>query len=492
MLEIALLFVASVIALACAFVAARRAQHTAGPAETRRSARHLRDDAVVAAAASVVMFALTAIGHGRAGAMIAAAWAGGACAMGALAAMTARAWKERAVSQAAGAVAEQVAIVFALGALTALAAAAAHAISDPQRLAAQVPEMIASFAVGCAALDMGERALPSVAAMVLASYFFDSNAGVLRSGPSYASALGVVLFPLALVALAAVGAAVASVVWPDEGGSGVARRAQAASVLALPAALGAALALAGWLWAPLAICAALGAAMTLVPRLVDRSTGDPTPGRAAEAAALVSLAAVAIGSYAVREARRARARRPASGSAIAAVAAESRRARRARRVGRFARRSSSRGARRDRRHARRARRRDALSLHALRGPRTRADGGHRVASRALHAREHRARARRHESSRDDRRGARRSRCVRRLARGRRTDAAHARHHELVRRVGVAGIAAVAHFGFGLGIEAAAAATLAASLAAALFPGSASRNVAALIAASALALGAVIA
>lgn len=491
MLEIALLFVASVIALACAFVAARRAQHTAGPAETRRSARHLRDDAVVAAAASVVMFALTAIGHGRAGAMIAAAWAGGACAMGALAAMTARAWKERAVSQAAGAVAEQVAIVFALGALTALAAAAAHAISDPQRLAAQVPEMIASFAVGCAALDMGERALPSVAAMVLASYFFDSNAGVLRSGPSYASALGVVLFPLALVALAAVGAAVASVVWPDEGGSGVARRAQAASVLALPAALGAALALAGWLWAPLAICAALGAAMTLVPRLVDRSTGDPTPGRAAEAAALVSLAAVAIGSYAVAK-HAGLAHAGPFGIAIAAVAAE---------AAALVERAESDDSLADRQAAALAA--IAVTLAVLDGATlfrcTRfADLAHAPTEDTASLLAHCTLANIAPARVDMSHPVTIAAALAGLAACvvLRADVAPTLRTRAITSsfvaIGVAGIAAVAHFGFGLGIEAAAAATLAASFAAALFPGSASRNVAALIAASALALGAVIA
>jgi len=83
--------------------------------------------------------------------------------------------------------------------------------------------------------------------MVLASYFFDANAGVLRSAPSYASALGVVLFPLAVTALGALGAAVAI----------SARRPQVAGVLALPAAAAAAIALLGWLWQPFALCAAV-------------------------------------------------------------------------------------------------------------------------------------------------------------------------------------------------------------------------------------------
>ncbi len=479
MLEIALLLIASAIALACAVVASRRAQTSGGPAETRRSERHLRDDAIVAVVASIVMFALTAIGHSG-GAIVAAGWAGGACAMGALASMVAREWHERSISRAAGAVAEQVVIVFALGALTAIAAAAAHAISDPQRLAVQVPEMVASFAVGCAALGMGMRALPSVAAMVLASYFFDSNAGLLRSGPSYASALGIVLFPLAVTTLGAVGSATASVVWPEEN----ARRAQAASVLTLPAAIGAALALVGWLWAPLAICAALGVVMTLAPRLVS-SRGD---GRANEAAALIGLAGAAIGSYAVAR-HIGLAHAGPYGIAIAAVAAES---------AALVDRSESEESLADRQGAALAA--IAVTLAVL-------DGATlfrctRFAELAHAPIEDTATVLAHCS-------------IANIAPAR-VDVSHpvtlvaalaalaacvvARPASSLRArmvtmasvaMGVVVVAAIAHFGFGLGIEAAAAATLASTFAAALFPASCSRNVSALVAASALALGAVI-
>jgi hypothetical protein len=489
MLEIALLLVASVVALACAAVASRRARDAAGPAETVRSTRHVRDDAVVAAAASVVMFVLAAIGH-RAGALVAGAWAGGACATGALASMIARTWRERAISRAAGAAAEQVVIVFALGALAAIAAAAAHAISDPQRLAVQIPEMIAAFAVGCAALDMGERALPSVAAMVLASYFFDSNAGMLRSGPSYASALGIVLLPLAATTLGAMGSATAVVVWPDSqplerdtarSGAAIARRAQAASVLALPAAVGAALALAGWLWAPLSICAALGVVMTLAPRLVGQKSG-----RGSEAAALVGLAACAIGSYAVAR-HTGLAHAGPFGLAIAAVAAES---------AALVDRSDSHESLADRQAS--ALVAIALTLAVLDGATlfrcTRfADLAHAPTDDTAALLAHCTLANIAPARVDVSHPVTLVAALAALAacvvlkpetslRGRAITVASV-------ALGVVAIAAVAHFGFGLGIEAAAAATLACSFASALFPSVCSRNVSALVAASALALGA---
>ncbi len=482
MLEIALLFVASVIALACAVFASRRAALTAGPAATRRSARHVRDDAFVASAASVAMFAITAVGHGRAGSIVAAAWAGGACATGALAAIAARAWKERAASHAAAAVAEQTVIVFALGALTAIAAGAAHAISEPQRLAAQVPEMVAAFAVGCAALEMGERALPSVAAMILASYFFDSNAGLLRSGPSYASALGIVLFPLAATALGAVGSVIATVVWPEEGARENARRAQAASALALPASVGAALALTGWLWAPLSICAALGMSMTLAPRLIVRA------GRASETAALVGLAAAAIGSYAVaRHAGLAHA--GPFGVAVAAVAAES---------AALVERSESEESLADRQAA--ALTAIAITLAVLDGATlfrcTRfADLAHAPTEDTAALLAHCTLANIAPARVDISHPVTIAAALAGLAASvvLRLDASLRGRVITIASVavGVAAVAALAHFGFGLGIEAAAAATLAASFAAALFPSSVSRGVSALIAASALALGAVI-
>ncbi len=282
MLEVALLAVASVLALAGAAFAARVAED-ARAAETVRGTKHWRDDAIVATVASLLLFAAMAVGHGRAGALTFAAWSGGACAAGALASMCARAWRERSVtSPSAGAVGEQVIVAFALGAITMLATSAAHALSDPQHLATQVPEMVVSFTVGCAALEMGELVLPSAAAMVLASYFFDSNASVLRSAPSFASALGFILFPLAACVLGALGAAVAI----------AARRPQVAAVLALPAVLAAALAMLGWLWQPFALCGAIGASMTLAPKVVRDE-------RAREAVALGALGAAAIASYAV-------------------------------------------------------------------------------------------------------------------------------------------------------------------------------------------------
>src|SRR5580765_4997498 len=108
MLEIALVAVASILALVGAGVAARVAYDTS-PAETSRSIRHLRDDATLGAIASVLVFVVTLIGRGP----VLAAWSGGACSMGVLAAMAARTWKERvaATSRAARIVGEQVVVV---------------------------------------------------------------------------------------------------------------------------------------------------------------------------------------------------------------------------------------------------------------------------------------------------------------------------------------------------------------------------------------------
>jgi len=492
MLEIALLACASVIALACAVVAARRAA-TAGPAaETVRSERHVRDDAVVAAIASVAMFALTALAH-RGGALTFAGWAGGACAMGALAAMIAREWRQRSISRASGAVAEQVVIAFALAVLTALGAAAAHAISDPQHLAVQIPEMIAAFAVGCAALDMGERALPSVAAMILASYFFDSNAGLLRSGASYASALGIVLFPLAVTTLGAVGSAAATVVWSDASGEGESARRHAlvatiASVLALPAALGAALALTGWLWAPLAICAALGVVMTLAPRLT-RPAGDAERGaRTNEAVALASLAACAIGAWAVAR-HTGLAHAGPYGLAVAAVAAE---------TAALVDRAESEESLADRQGAALAA--IAVTLAVL-------DGA--TLFRCTHFADL-VRAPSEDTA------SLLAHCTIANVAPARVDVSHPvtlaaalaglaacvviRPGPSLREraiaiasiaSGVVVVAAIAHFGFGLGVEAAAAATLSGAFASALFPSVCSRGVSALVASCALALGAAI-
>src|SRR6185503_12031833 len=105
MLEIALCAVAAVLALGGAALAARLARDGAG-ALTVRAVRLVRDDAVVGAAASAVLFALTLVARRS---IPAAAWSAGACAAGALAAIAARAWRERvaASSPGAGATGEQ-------------------------------------------------------------------------------------------------------------------------------------------------------------------------------------------------------------------------------------------------------------------------------------------------------------------------------------------------------------------------------------------------
>jgi hypothetical protein len=299
MLEVALLVVSCVLALVGTGWAARVVPDDGLPAETARGTRQLRDDAIVGTAASVLLFVAVAIGHQRHGALTFAAWSAGAVALGALATMGARAWHDRMPSSRRAAVlGERVIVITALGALTVLGAAAAHALGDPQHLATQVPEMVVAFTVGSVALGAEvdgsaeggtsrtrgvSIALPAAASMVLASYFFDANAGALRSGPSYASALGFVLFPLAATALGTMGSAIALGL----------RRASIAAVLTIPAVAAAAIAMLGWLWQPFALCGAVGASMTLVPKLTRME------GRPKETLALVSLAAAAIGSYVI-------------------------------------------------------------------------------------------------------------------------------------------------------------------------------------------------
>lgn len=330
MLELALCAVAAVLALGGAGLASRFGGADGVTPPTVRAARLVRDDALVGAAASVFAFAAAAIGVGIRSplhaALAAAAWSAGSCAAGALAAIGARAFRERLApsSAAAGAVGEQVVVTAALVAVTVIAAAASHTLSAPERLAPKVPELVVAFALGCAVQGLGARALPSVAAMVLASYFFDANGAVLRSAPSYASALGLVLFPLAATALGAVGAAATVLAHGRAARHGAvssrpashALSAALGGVLAVPAFALAALALLGWVWQPLALAAALGATMTLVPALVRRD------GRAREGWALGALGVAAIGSFAVaRHAGLAHA--GPLGVGIAAVAAES-------------------------------------------------------------------------------------------------------------------------------------------------------------------------
>jgi len=399
--------------------------------------------------------------------------------MGVLAAMAARTWKERvaATSRAAGIVGEQVVVVVALGLLTGVAAGAARVFSDPQRLAPQLPEMVVAFAVGCAALDLGERALASAAAMVLASYFFDSNAGMLRSASSYASALGVVLYPVAASALGALGAAVAVAVAHDSP-----RRAQIASVLALPAAAGAALALLGWMWQPFALCAAIGATMTLVPKLAPRTNN--------EAATLVAIGLGAIGSYAVAK-HSGLAHAGPFGLAIAAVAAES-----ASLVDRAD--AEGDGALADR---------QAASLAAIAVALAVLDG-------ATLARCTRFAELAHAPTDDT--GVMLANCTYASVAPARIDLsqpvvivaalagltlavllradASLKSRATTAAVAVIGVAvagAVAHFAFHLGLESLAAATLTASIASALFPASCSRHAASLVAAASLALGATV-
>ncbi len=493
MLEIALVAISSILALVGAGFAARFA-HDGVLAETARSTRHLRDDAIVGAIASLVVFVATALGRTQ-GAMVLAAWSGGACATGVLAAMGARAWRDRVAtsSRAAAVVGEQVVIVVALGVLAGIAAGAARVYADPQRLAPQLPEMVVAFAVGCAVLDLGARALPSAAAMVLASYFFDSNAGMLRSAPSYASALGVVLFPLAATALGALGAAVAVSTTRESP-----RRAQIASVLALPAAAGAALAMLGWMWQPFALCAAIGATMTLVPKLARQ--GEST--RASEAVTLLAIAAGAIGSYAVAR-HSGLAHAGPFGLGVAAVAAEC-----AALVDRSDAGSAAGGTARtpDAEGDGALADRQAAALAAIAVSLAVLDGATLVRCTKM---AEAARAPTEDTA------VMLAHCTFANVAPARIDLsqpvvivaalagltlavllraeATLRSRAFVTIVTVGGVAiagALAHFGFGLGLEAIAAATLASSLAAALFPSACSRDVAALIAASSLALGAV--
>ena len=490
MLEIALCAVAAVLGLGGAALAARLAPD-AGGALTRRAARLVRDDAVVGAAASAIVFVAMLVGQRS---LPAAAWSAAACAAGALGAIGARAWRERvaAASRPAGAGGEQVVVVAALVLLTTVAAASAHTLADPQRLATRLPQLVVAFVLGCAALELGERALPSAAAMVLASYFFDSNAGSLRSASSYASALGLVLFPLAATLLGAVGSAVAIATH-----RGAAKDRDLASVLALPAFAAASLALLGWLWQPLALCAAIGVTMTLVPKLVGGPAGGGTAQTAAqrdsrgrEAAALVALGAAAVGSWAV-------ARHTGLGHAgplgigVAAVAAEA-----ASLLDR-AEQEDERAALADR---------QAAALAAIAVALAVLDGA--VLERCLHFAESA-----HAPTSDT--AVMLAHCTAaRVAPARidlsqpvttvaalaglatcvlvRPPAALARRVLVLALVvlGVALAAGAAHLAFALGLESLAAAALASSFAAALFPATCSRQTAALIAAAGLALGAV--
>jgi len=484
MLEIALCAVAFVLALGgAAFVA--WGSHDGAQPRTVRAVRLVRDDAVLGAATSAIAFAAMAIGRAfgpGAHGLAPAAWSAASCATGAFAAIGARAWRERLApsSAEAGAIGEHVVIASALVIATAVAAAASHTLGDPQRLAPLLPQMVVAFALGCAALDAGERALPSVAAMVLGAYFFDANGATLRSAPSYASALGVVLFPLAAAALGAVGAIIAVLVR----GSGR-RLTIPGGVLALPAVAGAALALLGWTWQPFALCGALGATMTLVPALV-RSEGRPREG-----AALLALGIAAIGSFAV--ARHAGLEHAGPfGVGVAAVAAES--------AALLDRRESGESAALADRQA------SALAAIAV---------GLAVLDGAVLARCARFAEALHAPASDP--ATLLAHCTTLHVAPARIDVSHPvtlvaalgalAACVLVREgtdlssrllstglvvVGVAVAAGAAHFGFHLGLESLAAGALASLLAAALFPSACSRSVAALVAASGLALGAAIA
>jgi len=491
MLEIALCAVAAVLALGAAALAARFGGHDAAQPATVRSARLVRDDAIVGAAASGIAFAAAGLGRafgtGSHAALATAAWSAGACAAGVLAAIGARSWRERVASSsaAAGAIGEQVVVAAALVALTLVATAAAHTLGDPQRLAPRLPELVVAFALGCAVLEVGARAVPSVSARVLAAYFFDANGGVLRSAPSYASALGLVLFPLAATSLGAVGASIAILVHGRRKSAPHASSVESfASVLAVPASAGAALALLGWVWQPLALSAALGATMTLVPALVRHD------GRAREAWALGALGAAAIGSYAVAQ-HSGLAHAGPLGIGVAAVAAES---------GALLPRESETesGALADR---------QASALAAIAVALAVLDGA--VLARCL-----RFADAAHAPTTDT--AVTLAHCTLARVAPAHIDLSHpvttvaalgglaacvlAREGtSLVGRLAVSGLviagvalaAAAAHFAFALGLESLAAAALASSLAAALFPSACSRPVASLIAAASLALGAAV-
>ena len=316
MLEIALLVVSSLLAAAGAAVLSLRAR-AAGASERAEVATHARrDDAIVGTISALALLLAVALGHQRGplsrAAVAAGAWTAGACAAGALAMLAALAARDlvrrasatgRWEAAAASMIGEAAGVVLVLGLLVAVASAASGALSDPQHLAAQVPEMVAGFAVGSAAVAIGspwsegeavasEVATAACAAMMLASYFFDANAGMLRSAPSYASALGLVVFPVVVVALGAFGSAVAAILSPRL----ESRALPLSGLLVLPAAWGAAAALLGWLWQPFALCATMGVAATLVPHLVaTRLAKSPWM----DAAALAALAVSALASFAV-------------------------------------------------------------------------------------------------------------------------------------------------------------------------------------------------
>jgi len=98
-----------------------------------------------------------------------------------------------------------------LASLCTVASFTGRVLSDPQHLAPTIVPLVTAYALGACLPSFGtedagdpSETLETCAAMVVGAHFFQLNAGVLRVGPLYASALGLVLFPLAARAVFAV------------------------------------------------------------------------------------------------------------------------------------------------------------------------------------------------------------------------------------------------------------------------------------------------
>lgn len=98
-----------------------------------------------------------------------------------------------------------------LALLCTVASITGRVLSDPQHLAPTIVPLVTAYALGACLPSFGtedagdpSETLETCAAMLVGAHFFQLNAGALRSGPLYASALGLVLFPLAARAVFAV------------------------------------------------------------------------------------------------------------------------------------------------------------------------------------------------------------------------------------------------------------------------------------------------
>jgi hypothetical protein len=98
-----------------------------------------------------------------------------------------------------------------LSLLCTVASITGRVLSDPQHLAPTIVPLVTAYALGACLPSFGtddagdpSETLETCAAMLVGAHFFQVNAGALHAGPLYASALGLVLFPLAARAVFAV------------------------------------------------------------------------------------------------------------------------------------------------------------------------------------------------------------------------------------------------------------------------------------------------